>query len=279
MIGSNAMLVDLNMSTWTGRKLDKKVSDEIDVSKGTKAKAGNYNKKLLAGSDKLEQIQKVITAVRTWHYQQTLPWSDGGSRLLPMANFFDYKQTLNNFEKQFYDAVDSFIVEYPQLVSSSAFTLGGMFDRNEYPSADNLRNKFDFKYVFIPVPDKGDFRIDVEQQAKAELQQQYEQYFQGKLNTAMKESWDRLHTVLTHISERLDYTDDSKKKFWDSTITNATDLCGLLTGLNITKDPKLELAREMLEKALKGVAPDDVRESQAIRSSVKTKVDAILDMF
>lgn len=279
MIGSNAMLVDLNMSTWTGRKLDKKVSDEIDVSKGTKAKAGNYNKKLLAGSDKLEQIQKVITAVRTWHYQQTLPWSDGGSRLLPMANFFDYKQTLNNFERQFYDAVDSFIVEYPQLVSSSAFTLGGMFDRNEYPSADNLRNKFDFKYVFIPVPDKGDFRIDVEQQAKAELQQQYEQYFQGKLNTAMKESWDRLHTVLTHISERLDYTDDSKKKFWDSTITNATDLCGLLTGLNITKDPKLELAREMLEKALKGVAPDDVRESQAIRSSVKTKVDAILDMF
>ena len=279
MIGSNAMLVDLNMSTWTGRKLDKKVSDEIDVSKGTKAKAGNYNKKLLAGSDKLEQIQKIVTAVRTWHYQQTLPWSDGGSRLLPMANFFDYKQTLNNFEKQFYDAVDSFIVEYPQLVSSSAFTLGGMFDRNEYPTADSLRNKFNFKFVFIPVPDKGDFRIDVEQQAKTELQQQYEQYFQDKLNTAMKESWDRLHTVLTHISERLDYTDDSKKKFWDSTITNATDLCGLLTGLNITKDPKLELAREMLEKALKGVAPDDVRESQAIRSSVKTKVDAILDMF
>jgi hypothetical protein len=279
MIGSNAMLVDLNMSTWTGRKLDKKVSDEIDVSKGTKAKAGNYNKKLLAGSDKLEQIQKIVTAVRTWHYQQTLPWSDGGSRLLPMINFFDYKQTLNNFEKQFYDAVDSFLIEYPQLVSSSAFTLGGMFDRNEYPTADDLRNKFGFKFVFIPVPDKGDFRIDVEQQAKTELQQQYEQYFQDKLNTAMKESWDRLHTVLTHISERLDYTDDSKKKFWDSTITNATDLCALLTGLNITKDPKLELAREMLEKALKGVAPDDVRESQAIRSSVKTKVDAILDMF
>ena len=279
MIGSNAMLVDLNMSTWTGRKLDKKVSDEIDVSKGTKAKAGNYNKKLLAGSDKLEQIQKVVTAVRTWHYQQTLPWSDGGSRLLPMINFFDYKQTLNNFEKQFYDAVDSFLIEYPQLISSSAFTLGGMFDRNEYPTADDLRNKFNFKFVFIPVPDKGDFRIDVEQQAKTELQQQYEKYFQDKLNTAMKESWDRLHTVLTHISERLDYTDDSKKKFWDSTITNATDLCALLTGLNITKDPKLELAREMLEKALKGVAPDDVRESQAIRSSVKTKVDAILDMF
>jgi hypothetical protein len=154
-----------------------------------------------------------------------------------------------------------------------------MFDRNEYPTADDLRNKFGFKFVFIPVPDKGDFRIDVEQQAKTELQQQYEQFFQDKLNTAMKESWDRLHTVLTHISERLDYTDDSKKKFWDSTITNATDLCALLTGLNITKDPKLELAREMLEKALKGVAPDDVRESQAIRSSVKTKVDAILDMF
>jgi hypothetical protein len=279
MIGSNAMLVDLNLSVWTGRKLDKKVSEEIDASKGTRAKAGNYNKKLLAGSDKLEQIQKIVTALRTWHYSQTLPWSDGGSRLLPMKNFFEYKQTLNNFENQFSNAVTDFITEYPTLVSSSAFTLGDLFDRGEYPTAEELTSKFKFKYAFIPVPEMGDFRIDVEEESKRELQQQYEQYYNEKLNNAMSDAWDRLHTVLTHISERLDYTDESKKKFWDSTITNATELTSLLSGLNITKDPKLELARVKLEEALKGIEPSHVRDSEAIRSSVKSKVDAILDMF
>jgi hypothetical protein len=279
MIGSNAMLVDLNISMWTGRKMDKKVSEEIDATKSTKARAGNYHKKLLAGSDKLEKVQKIATAVRTWNYQQTLPWSDGGSRLLPMKSFFDYKATLGNYEAQYTQAVDDFLVEYPQLVSSSAFTLGDLFDRGEYPDVEELRNKFRFKYVFCPVPDAGDFRIDVEEQAKNELQQQYKDYYNEKLNSAMKDAWDRLHETLTHLSERMDYSDENKKKFWDSTITNATDLCGLLTSLNITNDPKLESARQQLERALSGVVASDIRESEAVRSSVKSKVDQILNMF
>ena len=279
MIGSNAMLVDLNISMWTGRKMDKKVSEEIDASKSTKARAGNYHKKLLAGSDKLEKVQKIATAVRTWNYQQTLPWSDGGSRLLPMKAFFDYKQTLNNYEAQYTQAVDDFLVEYPQLVSSSAFTLGDLFDRGEYPDVEELRNKFRFKYVFCPVPDAGDFRIDVEEQAKTELQQQYKEYYDGKLADAMKDAWDRLHETLTHLSERMDYTDENKKKFWDSTITNASELCSLLTSLNVTDDPKLEAMRQRLEKALSGVDASDIRESEAIRTSVKSKVDEILSMF
>ena len=279
MIGSNAMLVDLNISMWTGRKMDKKVSEEIDASKSTKARAGNYHKKLLAGSDKLEKVQKIATAVRAWNYQQTLPWSDGGSRLLPMKSFFDYKATLGNYEAQYTQAVEDFLTEYPQLVSSSAFTLGDLFDRGEYPTAEELRSKFRFKYVFCPVPDAGDFRIDVEEQAKSELQQQYKDYYQEKLNSAMKDAWDRLHETLTHLSDRMDYTDENKKKFWDSTITNASDLCGLLTSLNITNDPKLEQMRQKLEKALSGVDASDIRESEAIRTSVKSKVDEILNMF
>ena len=279
MISNSAMLVDLNISVWTGRKMDKKVSEEVDATKGTKARAGNYHKKLLAGSDKLEKIQKIVSAVRTWNYSNTLPWSDGGSRLLPMKNFFEYKAMLNNFEQQYQQAVDEFLQEYPQLVSTSAFTLGSLFDRGEYPDAESLRSKFGFKYVFCPVPDAGDFRIDVEEDAKAELQQQYKSYYETKLAEAMKDAWTRLHDTLKHLSERMDYTDESKKKFWDSTITNATELCGLLSNLNVTNDPKLEEARQKLEKALAGVKPEDIRESEAIRTNVKSKVDEILNMF
>jgi hypothetical protein len=95
----------------------------------------------------------------------------------------------------------------------------------------------------------------------------------------MKDAWDRLHETLTHLSDRMDYTDENKKKFWDSTITNASDLCGLLTSLNVTNDPKLEDMRQKLEKALNGVDASDIRESEAIRTSVKSKVDDILSMF
>lgn len=288
MIGSNAMLVELNIPLWTARKMDKKVSEEVDNVKGTRARGGNYHKNLLAGSDKLERIQKIAGAARTWHYENTLPWTDKGARLLPMKSFFDYKKTLNNFEVQFTQAVNEFCIEYPQLVSKSAFTLGGLFDRDEYPDVEKVRNKFGFKYSFSPVPEAGDFRVDVEEEALTELKEQYESMYKKKLDDAMQDTWQRLHDVLTHMSEKLSFVDDAvdehgnkvkRSPFHASTITNAVELCGLLTKLNITNDPKLEQARQTLERALVGIDADTVKESQEIRHSVKAKVDAILDMF
>ena len=52
-IASSAVLIDLNISVWTARKLDKNVSKEIDINKQTTIKAGNYNKHILAGADQI----------------------------------------------------------------------------------------------------------------------------------------------------------------------------------------------------------------------------------
>ena len=288
MIGSNAMLVELNISIWTARKLDKQVSEEVDNAKGTRARAGNYHKNLLAGSDKLEEIQRIASAARVWQTSRTLPWTDKGARLLPMRIFFDYKQQLNRYETQFNQAVEDFLAEYPQLVSAAAFKLGALFDRDEYPDVDKIRNKFAFSYGFSPVPEAGDFRVNVEKEALDELKSQYEQQYTTKLNDAMKDTWDRLYTVLKHLSTKLDYVDDAvdasgnkirAPKFYTSNITNVTELCGLLTALNVTNDPKLEEARKQVEIALTGIDADTIKESQDIRHNVKAKVDAILDMF
>jgi len=286
MINKTSVLVDLNISTWTGRKLDKRVSDEIDASKNTKTRAGNYNKHLLAGTAKLEEVAKIAGAVRTWHYQQTLPWSDGGSRLLPMKNFFEYKQTLGMLERQFNDAVEAFLQDYPQLVSAAAFQLGDLFDRSEYPDAEKLRYKFRFRYAFTPVPDIGDFRVDAGEETKRELEEQYRNSFEEKLNDALKDIWERLHTTLSHMSEKLadaqtprvakDGTENRTQIFRDSLITNATELCGLLSKLNVTNDPKLEDARRTLENTLSGVTPQSVRDSDDVRHTVKKRVDEIL---
>ena len=277
MIQNSAMLVDLNIGVWTGRKMDKKVSEEIDASKGTHARAGNYHKKLLAGTQKLDELQKLVSAVRIWHYAQTLPWSDGGSRLLPMANFFDYKATLNDYQQQFEESVNEFLQDYPTLVSAAAFQLGDLFDSDEYPSADKLVDKFKFKYVFLPVPEAGDFRVDVGDAYKNELQEQYQNFYQDKLNNAMQDAWERLHDCLTRMSEKLAGTE--KQIFRDSLVNNATDLCELLTKLNVTGDSKLEFARKKLESALLGVTADELRKHEDLRHDTKAKVDEILSMF
>jgi hypothetical protein len=56
-------------------------------------------------------------------------------------------------------------------------------------------------------------------------------------------------------------------------------MCGMLTHLNLTGDPKLEDARRKLESALIGLDIDDIKESENVRTNVKSKLDTILSGF
>jgi hypothetical protein len=117
----------------------------------------------------------------------------------------------------------------------------------------------------------------------SDLSLSYEADFNERLGKAMREPWERLHETLTHISTKLTDSengdDEVKKRYHDSLVTNAQGLCELLTKLNITKDPKLEEARRALELTMLGVEIEDIKESPELRSTVKSKVDAILEKF
>ena len=289
MIQNSAVLVDLNISVWTVRKMDRKVSDEIGAVKNAKANAGNYHKKLLAGTERLDDLQKLVSAIRIWHYEQTLPWSDSGSRLLPMANFFDYKSKLSDYERQFDEAVRDFLGEYSTLVSAAAFQLGDLFNSDDYPEAVKLLSKFRFHYVFSPVAERGDFRIDAMESVKEELMGQYQSFYDNKLSQAMQDIWDRLRECLEKMSDKLSDADKPRvdkdgnsnytQIFRDTLVTNAMELCNLMTKLNVTGDSKLEDVRQMLERSIVGLSADDLRSSDELRHQTKRKVDAILDMF
>jgi hypothetical protein len=282
-LSGSAIIVNLNLSVWTARKLDKQVSQEIDKDKATKTRAGNYHKNLLAGSGKLEEITKLAGAVRTWHYTYTQPWSDGGDRVLPMTMFADYRAKLNEYETQFGTAVNNFLNEYDTLVTAAAFQLGNLFNRDDYPAREHIVSKFGFRYSFAPLPMAGDFRVDIGEQGLAELRDHYEGVMAERTATMMKDAWDRLYEVVSKMSERLsdDVVDGEPKRkiFRDSLVDNAIEACRLLRHFNATNDTKLETMRRQLEDALHGVDAQSLRDSDLLREQTKQKVDALLDKF
>jgi hypothetical protein len=281
-IATSAMMVELNISCWTARKLDKRVSEEVDSAKNTKVKAGNYHKHLLAGNPHHEAVIRYAASCRLWNTQQTIPWSDSGPRIVTMENLFNggYKKQLDDRKVEFERLTDVFMGVYPTLISAAAFQLGDLFNREEYPEPEAVAKKFKFNYTLTPIPTAGDFRIDIGEQAKAELVAQYETAFNERLNHAMRDVWQRLYECLTHMSERLASDDEGKRKVFHGTIlTNARELIGLLSRLNITNDPKLEEARRDLSAALVNTDIDTLKESDYIRENVKAKVDDILKRF
>ena len=283
-IDTCAMLVEFNASVWTARKLDKTTTNEVVASKNAGAKdAARVNKHLLAGRTELDIIQQAVGRARQFVYDNTAPWSDSGLRLLPTINFMKFTERMNDFEEEMEALVKAFVVIYPTLITAQALALGDMFKRDDYPSANEMMTKFSFRVNYMPVPSSGDFRVDVGNQAQAELKARLESLTQERIDSAMADVRERLSTHLKRMSDRLttDYVggEAKQRRFHDTLVDGALELCDLTKALNVTNDVTLETARSQLEQLLVGVTPADLRKNEAIRQDVKRNVDAILDKF
>lgn len=276
-----AMLVDLQISLYSGRKQDKATQAEVTAAKGANSsRAAAVYKSLFAECAELDAITKFQARARAEHYKLTKPWNDYGARLLPTALLQKYKVEMNQAESEFNRLVDVFLDKYDTLVAAAAFQLGTLFDRDEYPTREQVARKFRFDISYSPLPTAGDFRLDIESEVQRDLMRQYEKRMEQQLEAAAQDSWTRLHEALTRLSDRLVVEDDGKKrKFHDTMVTGALELCELLTDMNVTNDPALEKARRKLEEALSGVTPKELREEDSTRTITKQKVDAILASF
>lgn len=279
-ISDSAMLVEMNISVWTAAITDRKATAKVTDDANASQDAGQFKKNLMAGTTLRKEIADYAALCRTWHNGRTLPWSDKGVRLLPTSMFLEYKTEVNARRDYFQAKVDKFVAEYPNLVQAAQFHLGDLFNASDYPDVEDVRQRFGFRLVFSPVPESNDFRLKVGADDMAELRMQYENAYDTRVKEAMQVAWDKLHAALTVMSEKLTESEGEKAKLFHGTfVSNAQDLCSLLSHLNITSDPELEKARRALEKAISNVDIDDIRKDTGARADLKAQVDSVLSGF
>ena len=276
-ISSSAMLVELNISLWTGRKFDKSVSQDIDAQKHTTTRAGNYHKNLIADEPNFQAVNKFGGMSRTYHYEVTMPWSDSGLRLLTTPLYFDYQKEMTGREQEFYRLRDVAISDWDNMINRARIKLGDLFNAEDYPHQDEIADKYRFSIRYTPVPEVGDWRVDVGNEAVRSLQDSYAEHYQSNLNQAYKNVWDRTYKVLSDMSTKLDGS--SKQIFRDTLVTNVRDMIDLLDKFNITNDDKMRRAKVKLQDVMLGITPDALREDDDLRLDTKSKVDSLLKEF
>jgi len=271
-IGSSAMLVELKISCWTGRKKDKSASATVTSQNYADKGTASVNKKLLGNCDELTAIQKFVANARNINYASTMPWSDLGQRLLPTAAKFDYHEQMTGLMTEFYRMADSFCNNYTWEISRAQARLGDLFRREDYPTEESIRNKFSFRIDYMPVA--PNFITDLGDEAEKILREGYEELLDRELASAMDDVWQRTYKALSNMSERLDYSGNDKKKiFRDTLVDNVIDMVELLTVCNVTGDGKMTRMANKLDDALRGVTPDGLRQSESLRVETKRMVD------
>lgn len=272
-ISERALLVSLNISQWTARRLDRKETRSLNARHGLTVEAARVNKNLLPMAAELDRVHQTTAAIRKEFAKRTLPWTLEGVCILNAEAYMDFSQEVTRWQNDWYSAVDGFIDAYPQYRKEAELMLGTLFDADDYPEAESLRKRFAFSIRFLPMPEAGDFRIDIGDEAVAALRERLEADVQKSVGEAMQVAWQRVHDVVSKAHERLS---NPENIFRDSLVENARELCAILPSLNITKDPELEKARQQIERSLCKHEPATLRDDTAVRADVADQMKDVM---
>ena len=271
-LNDRALLVQLNVSQWTARKYDKRASKEVTTAHGASSAAGRFNKSLLPMNDKLENIHKKTTFIRTKYYDNTLPWGLDGTMMLPTANYLSFMSDFRKEKGEWESLVQEFLDEYDQMKLDAQRILGSLNDAADYPNVLELRHKFSMDMAVSPVP-SADFRVAIGSEELTRIQQDVERRVKEAEQAALKDVWNRLYERVKHMAEKLA---DPKAIFRDSMVENAREICAMLPRLNFSDDPNLEAMRQQVEASLIK-HPEALRNDPDLRRDTAAEAKAIMD--
>jgi hypothetical protein len=171
--------------------------------------------------------------------------------------------------------VEKFRQVYTKRVTEAIARLNGLANINDYLTADHAADKFglEWRYVSFSTPDslknlrEGLFQREREKLAKSVADAAEE--IKTVLRVQMAALVKRMVVQLTPNKE------GKKKKIYDSLVGNVADFLATFNARNLANDSQLQALVDQARRAIAGVSPELLRESDGIRESVQTGFVAI----
>lgn len=274
-----AMLATLHISSWSGNLLDREVTDSVHEDYKAAKEAGRYNKRLVA-KQFFAELSKAHSHARSIHRLYTLPWDDDGTRVLANNGYIKYVATMKEAERNWSQAVKSFLVSPDEYINEGRVRLGKMFVEADYPDSATLKRKFKFDMEIKPMISANDFRVKMSDDTTKAIIKDIERRTSERLEKAVKDVFERVAENVSHMKERLkefNANPDSRKGIIrDTVVYNINELAEMMPSLNITGDPRIDELAKQLKDELVEFSPEVLRSDASTRKQVMSKADKLL---
>ena len=268
-----AVLVQLKVSQWQGRKFDRKATQDVADLNGVSSAVGRYHKALLPATDMLANVHAKTAYIRAKYYKNTLPWGLEGTQILPCLNFMDFAADYRKERSEWVSLVADFLKEYPRLIIDAQGRLGKMFNENDYPPPMDMAKKFSMDMAIFPIP-STDFRVEIGDEELEGIKADIETRIAESSKAATQELWRRL---IEPVQKMVDKLSDPSATFRDTLVHNVTELCQLMKKLNVSEDEDVEhMTDEMLEK-LATKNPENLRLDPDLRRDTAEEAKKIME--
>lgn len=275
-LADKAMLARLSRRSLSTTVRDKSLEQSVRHSTGDDSIT--VSKHLF--KDKNCEVRKLITQydeVYRLHIENTMPWIDRGPRLLPSKNYFKYMETMRAAIEKVDKQVPSIRDRWDYLVSQDIVRRGGSASVDDYPDAYRVLDAFSVDLQVLPLPDTGDFRVEVDDATRESLKNALEQAEQSARADIIR----RMLEPMTKAAEKLATPiGETGSVFRDSLIGNVYEGIHQAKQLNISDDPALHQQIELIEQRMREVAAPAatwaLREDQKRRDDAKATLDDIM---
>jgi hypothetical protein len=272
------MTVKLNISSYDGKKIDRRASSAVEKEFGLKpkdSKAGEYKANLFLGADKeLRDIDRAINALRAFHYSQTFRW-EANEQLLACENFQNYYDFTSRMKALIEQRVETFAGVYDQRVGEALSNRGGLAAPADYPTKAEMLARYSVGIQFGALDSPEDLRLKIQPEHLAALKSQVEEALTSKLTGAMANMAERLQTLVTAAKDQL-FKTPATGRYHASWQQNLQEFVGAARGLNLSGDEKLEGLFDSIEDLCKE-DPELLKESLPHREAAAQKAQSIFD--
>ena len=163
--------------------------------------------------------------------------------------------------------------QYEQLKAAAQQRLGSLYNPLDYPP--DLRPLFEVQWEF-PSVQPPEYLLRLNPQLYQQEQQRISARFEEAVTLAEQAFVSELGKLVQHLVERLSGAEDGKPKtFRDSAIGNLHEFFDRFKSLNVHSSGELDQLVETAQKAIEGVQPQAVRDSDSLRQHLSSQLTAV----
>lgn len=268
---NRALLVSLQVSQWSARRMDKEETEELAQRHGTSKENASVTKRLLA-SPALKAVHDKTNAVRWAYYRNSLPWGMEGVNVISTMGYLDFCKMMGEHMTDWRRLVQLFLAEYPYVRDNAQSILGTMWKEEDYPTPEVVARKFSIDCKFTPIAETGDWRVEMADDELDRLRKKTEADIAENIGIATTAAWEKVREV---VEDSIKALSKPSPTFREGLIENARKMCRTMTLLNITADPALESIRSAIEGSLCKQTFDELRADPTVRGAVNDRLKDI----
>jgi len=275
-LADRALMVKLTRRMYSPYKLDKAESEKYG--------AGNVNKHLFKNKHcRVKVALSAYSAVYTYVKDHTAPWSKGYD-ILNSAYYLQFCKEFNVLRDKANAAVADLLANWDAEVHRDLQRLHqieiekgipNLADPADYPTKEELAERWEIDLAFLPLPTKDDFRVEIAEHDRRRVDEQLRKAEDRVAQHVIRQMMGVARRAIDKLSVSIG---EEGSIFRDSLIDNVLDVAKRMEIVNLSNDPVVQEKVATLKAMATGYAnnKDMLRQNEAVRAKAVSQFDALV---